>query len=70
MIAKHINKKNAGKPHSLAAPAATFSAVALIVTFNNSEFTQQDGRKKRTVKSLCVTNATGLFLACFVLIFT
>ena len=38
--------------------------------YNNSEFTQQDGRKKRTAKCLCDTNATGLFLACFVVIFT
>ena len=37
----------------------------------NSEFTQQDGRKKRTAKRLCVTNVTGLLLlACFVVIFT
>ena len=44
MVAKHVNKKFAGKPrvlaittllHSLAALAATFSAVASIVTFNN-----------------------------------
>ena len=35
-----------------------------------SEFTQQDGRKKRTTKRLCVTNVTGLLLACFVVIFT
>ena len=34
-----------------------------------SEFTQQDGRKKRTAKHLCVTNMTGLLLACFVVIF-
>ena len=34
-----------------------------------SEFTQQDGRKKRTVKC-CVTNVTGLLLVCFVVIFT
>ena len=32
----------------------------------NSEFTQQDGRKKRTAKRLSVTNVTGLLLACFV----
>ena len=31
-----------------------------------SEFTQQDGRKKRTAKRLCVTNVAGLLLACFV----
>ena len=28
------------------------------------EFTQQDGRKKRTAKLLCVTNVTGLLLMC------
>ena len=33
---------------------------------NNSEFTQQDSRKKRMAKCLCVTNVTGLLLACFV----
>ena len=27
-------------------------------------------RKKRTTKRLCVTNVTGLLLACFVVIFT
>ena len=32
--------------------------------------TEQDGRKKRTAKRLCVTNMTGLLLACFVVIFT
>ena len=32
----------------------------------NSEFMQQDGRKKRTVKRLSVTNVTGLLLECFV----
>ena len=35
-----------------------------------SEFTQQDGKKKRTAKRLCVTNVTVLWLACFVVIFT
>ena len=29
------------------------------------EFTQQEGRKRRTAKHLCVTNVTGLLLACF-----
>ena len=33
-----------------------------------SEFTQQDGRKKRTAKRSCVTNVTGLLLASFVVI--
>ena len=35
-----------------------------------SEFTQQDGGKKRTAKQLCVTNVTGLSLVGFVVIFT
>ena len=35
----------------------------------NSEFTQQDGRKKRTAERLCLTNVTRLLLACFVVIF-
>ena len=33
------------------------------------EFTQQDGRKKRTAKRFCATNVTGLLLACFAEIF-
>ena len=32
--------------------------------------TQQDGGEKRTAKSLCVTSATELLLASFVVIFT
>ena len=40
------------------------------VTQAISEFTQQDGRKKRTAKRFCVTNVTGLLLMCFVVIFT
>ena len=35
-----------------------------------SEFTQQDGRKKRTAKRLYATIVTGLLLACFLVIFT
>ena len=35
-----------------------------------SEFTQQDGRKKKTAERSCVTNVTRLFLTCFVVIFT
>ena len=31
----------------------------------NSEFTQQEGRKKKTAKRLSVTNVTGILLACF-----
>ena len=36
----------------------------------NSEFTQRDGREKRTAKLSCVTNMTGLLLACFAVIIT
>ena len=35
---------------------------------NISEFTQRDGREKRTAKRLCVTNVTELLLACYVVI--
>ena len=35
-----------------------------------SEFMQQDGRKKRTAKCLCVINVTRLLIGCFVMIFT
>ena len=41
-----------------------------VVSSDNSEFTQQDGGKKRTAKRLCVTNVTGLLRMCFVVIFT
>ena len=34
-----------------------------------SEFTQRDGRKKRTAKRLCVTNVTGLLLGSVVVVF-
>ena len=44
--------------------------VTLCRPLNISEFTQQDGRKRRTAKRLCVTNVTGLLLACSVVIFT
>ena len=37
---------------------------------NKSEFTQQDGRKKRTGNCMHVTNKTRLLRACFVAIFT
>ena len=37
---------------------------------DNSEFTQHDGRKKRTAKRLCVTYLTWLLLKRFVVIFT
>ena len=36
--------------------------------FHPSEFTQQDGKKKRKAKRLFVTNVTGLLIACFVVI--
>ena len=46
--------------------------LALVMSLlDNSELTQQGGRKKRTAKRLCVTtNVTGLLLACYVVIFT
>ena len=37
-------------------PSSSSVGFSLIIT----EFTQQDGRKKRTAKHLCVTNVTGL----------
>ena len=37
---------------------------------DNSQFTQHDGRKRRTAKCVCVTNVTGLSLVCVVVIFT
>ena len=46
------------------------AAYCFVVLINNSEFTQQDGRKKRTAKRLCVTNLTRPLLPCFVVIFT
>ena len=36
---------------------------------HTSEFTQQEGRKKRTAKRLCVTNVTGLLRGTFVVVF-
>ena len=36
---------------------------------DNGEFTQQDGRKKRTAKRLGVKNVTGLLLGSFVVVF-
>ena len=38
--------------------------VIIEVRFVNSEFTQPDGRKKRTAKRFFLTNVTGLSLAC------
>ena len=42
--------------------AGCFSVLPLL---HISEFTQRDGRKKRTAKHLHVKNVTGLLLACF-----
>ena len=39
-----------------------------MASIDNSELTQEDGRMKRTVKQLCVTNMTGPLLACFVVL--
>ena len=47
-----------------------FKSCLLYLYLNNSEFTQQDGRKKRTAKLSCATNVTGLLLLCFVVIIT
>ena len=49
--------------------SGVFSCKRLLVR-DLSECTKQDGRKKRTTKRLCVTNVTGLLLACFVVIST
>ena len=39
-----------------------------MASIDNSEFTQHDGRMKRTAKHPCVTNMTGLLLARFVVL--
>ena len=44
--------------------------VTLSPDCDNSEFTQRDGRKRRTAKCVCVANVTGLLLVCVVVIFT
>ena len=46
-----------------------WSPIRSVIIRVNSEFTQQDGRKKRTTKRLSVTNVTGLLLSRFVVIF-
>ena len=58
MVAKHVNKRNAGKPRlrSLAALAATFSVVASIVTFNN--YVKPTGAKVNFARIWCITNPT------------
>ena len=45
-------------------------ALSFVTKLENSEFTQQDGKKKRTAKQLCVTNVTRLLPVGFVVIFT
>ena len=53
---------------TLGAPSKTSGVLSVL---NVTELTQQDGRKKRTAKCLCVTNVTGLLLACSrIVIFT
>ena len=42
----------------------------VLQTIVSSEFTQQNGRKKRTANPLSVTNVTRPLLACFVVNFT
>ena len=59
MVSLHILQKAASLLTAVNAPSSKYS-----------EFTQYDGRKKRTAKRFCVTNVTGLLLACFSVIFT
>ena len=47
-----------------------FRTFPKVERLRTGEFTQQDGRKKRTIKRLYVTNVTGLLRACFDVIFT
>ena len=42
--------------------------VRWFLEYQNVSLLHQDGRKKRTAKRLCVTNVTGLLIACFVVI--
>ena len=44
----------------VALPKEISTFLFLVAVTNTSEFTQQDGRKKRTAKCFCVTNVTGL----------
>ena len=57
---------NLGLTHNFFASIMWNESVMLKVVEVMSEFTQQDGRKKRTAKRSSVTNVTGLLLACFV----
>jgi len=52
-------------------PISTRLAVCVAIVSNRviDEFTQHDGRKKRTAKRLCVTKVTGLLLGRFVVFF-
>ena len=47
-------------------PGSLLFLFFLCTSLYTSELTWQNGRKKRTAKSLCVTNVTGLLLECFV----
>ena len=49
---------------------SSFVYLFTLIIDNNCEFTQQDGRKKRMAKHLCLTNVTWLLYVCFVVIFT
>ena len=46
-----------------------WSPIRSVIIRVHTEFTQQDGRKKRTTKRLSVTNVSGLLLSRFVVIF-
>ena len=46
-----------------------WSPIRSVIIRVHIEFTQQDGRKKRTTKRLSVTNVSGLLLSRFVVIF-
>ena len=52
------------RPHDVLEGTCLWSFHMLVMV------TQQDGRKKRTVKRLCVTKVAWLLLACCVVIFT
>ena len=52
------------RPHDVLKGTCLWSFHMLVMV------TQQDGRKKRTVKRLCVTKVAWLILACCVVIFT
>ena len=45
------------------------SSFLIAFCIDNIAFMQQDGRRKRMTKYLCVINITGLLLSCAVVIF-